>query len=587
MIMARFIRSFRHKVFDDIIKIARRISLVLVLGTLATLSACSPESASTSSSAEADAALAKVKGADMTVYELYKENKGKRPGKATEYAEIFLSKADTAATNPAIAEMASFLADYYENDREVYPKALAFSKTAARIYAANNMRKPLAKQLLCNARLYLRLERLDSALMSVHGASLGIEKDDAESLIDYNKIMGVIFHKAGDEELAHRYLRESTRIAYEDTAGKDLPQNINNEATLSFRTENDKKKSIQLLNEAVDKAEKSNDTEALSTLYANLAGAYSSVGDYASAMKFCRKAEPVTKSISQKGHLATVKAQIYIQKDSIPKAIESLQSALACYGQGEFPGLTLNLYENLASLYKSVGDNEMSYKYLYAYKNLYDSIGWDETLKKLYALHNRFSEEEIEKSVSERADSRLFVILSAIALLLGVAVVASVYWMRKKTARLVEARLDRRIKEENSVMQIRCFRCCKIIGSAMERLNQAVERTRNSKLAPELREISGMLKETQNDSTTREIEQYIPDFDSEMYRRLIKDFPNLTPNESRICVLVAKNMSTKQISDITRQSNEAVKMARTRLRSKLGLTGSKTSLQEFLNKYKS
>ena len=121
----------------------------------------------------------------------------------------------------------------------------------------------------------------------------------------------------------------------------------------------------------------------------------------------------------------------------------------------------------------------------------------------------------------------------------------------------------------------------------MERLNQAVERTRNSKLAPELREISGMLKETQNDSTTREIEQYIPDFDSEMYRRLIKDFPNLTPNESRICVLVAKNMSTKQISDITRQSNEAVKMARTRLRSKLGLTGSKTSLQEFLNKYKS
>ena len=524
----------------------------------------------------------------MTVYELYKENKDKKPNKATEYAEIFLSKADTAATNPAIAEMASFLADYYENDREVYSKALAFSKTAARIYAANNMRKPLAKQLLCNARLYLRLERLDSALMSAHEASIGMENnDDAESLIDYNKIMGVIFHKAGDEELAHRYLRESTRVAYEDTAGKDLPQNINNEATLSFRTEKDKKKSIQLLNEAVDKAEKSNDTEALSTLYANLAGAYTSVGDYASAMKFCRKAEPVTKSISQKGHLATVKAQIYIQKDSIPKAIESLHSALACYGQGEFPGLTLNLYENLASLYKSVGDNEMSYKYLYAYKNLYDSIGWDETLKKLYALHNRFSEEEIEKSVSERADNRLFFILSAIALLVGVAVVVSVYWMRKKTARLVEARLDRRIKEENSVMQIRCFRCRKIIGSAMERLNQAIERTRNSKLAPELREISGMLKDTQNDSTTKEIEQYIPDFDSEMYRRLIKDFPNLTPNESRICVLVAKNMSTKQISDITRQSNEAVKMARTRLRSKLGLTGSKTSLQEFLNKYKS
>jgi len=45
------------------------------------------------------------------------------------------------------------------------------------------------------------------------------------------------------------------------------------------------------------------------------------------------------------------------------------------------------------------------------------------------------------------------------------------------------------------------------------------------------------------------------------------------------------NLTTKEISEITRQSPHSINIARARLRSKFNLTGKETSLQEFLSRY--
>lgn len=79
--------------------------------------------------------------------------------------------------------------------------------------------------------------------------------------------------------------------------------------------------------------------------------------------------------------------------------------------------------------------------------------------------------------------------------------------------------------------------------------------------------------------------RYVPVFNSDFYKRLIQDFPNLTVNERRLCALLSINLSTKEISGITRQSSHSINVARSRLRNKLGLSDSSVSLQEFLSKY--
>lgn len=55
------------------------------------------------------------------------------------------------------------------------------------------------------------------------------------------------------------------------------------------------------------------------------------------------------------------------------------------------------------------------------------------------------------------------------------------------------------------------------------------------------------------------------------YESLNQMYPDLTPNEVRLCAFLKLNMSTKEISSITHQSVKSINMARFRLRKKLDI----------------
>ena len=70
----------------------------------------------------------------------------------------------------------------------------------------------------------------------------------------------------------------------------------------------------------------------------------------------------------------------------------------------------------------------------------------------------------------------------------------------------------------------------------------------------------------------------------EFYEKLISQFPDLSPNEQKICAFLRLNMTTKEISDLTGQRIHTLEVERTRLRKKLGITNTKTNLVSFLSK---
>jgi PAS domain S-box-containing protein len=65
------------------------------------------------------------------------------------------------------------------------------------------------------------------------------------------------------------------------------------------------------------------------------------------------------------------------------------------------------------------------------------------------------------------------------------------------------------------------------------------------------------------------------------YEKLNAQFPNLTGNERKICAFLKLNMSSKDIAQITFQSEDALKKARLRLRQKFGIDR-ETNLTSFL-----
>jgi len=68
----------------------------------------------------------------------------------------------------------------------------------------------------------------------------------------------------------------------------------------------------------------------------------------------------------------------------------------------------------------------------------------------------------------------------------------------------------------------------------------------------------------------------------QFYKTLNERFPDLTPSERRLCAFLKLNMTTKEISAITRQNAKSIDVARTRLRKKLNLTGTDQNLITFL-----
>ena len=82
-----------------------------------------------------------------------------------------------------------------------------------------------------------------------------------------------------------------------------------------------------------------------------------------------------------------------------------------------------------------------------------------------------------------------------------------------------------------------------------------------------------------------EFEYRFQQIHSGFYDRLKKKFPDLTLNERRLCAFLKLDMTTKEISDITGQTNGAISMARIRLRRKLGLTNTDRELYDFLSDF--
>ncbi len=72
-------------------------------------------------------------------------------------------------------------------------------------------------------------------------------------------------------------------------------------------------------------------------------------------------------------------------------------------------------------------------------------------------------------------------------------------------------------------------------------------------------------------SSWEEFELRFMEVHAEFYEALNKTFPDLSPNEKRLCAFLRLNMTTKEVSALTHQSVQSINMARFRLRKKMNM----------------
>ena len=179
---------------------------------------------------------------------------------------------------------------------------------------------------------------------------------------------------------------------------------------------------------------------------------------------------------------------------------------------------------------------------------------------------------------------------AVICFVAAIAILAILLWrMQRKNSRLNSIKAEQELRHKNEIIKIQQLQQYEEQNNTVklsEELIEAVNMADNREMRNTLRHIIHRLQKTHGSSNNwAEVEKTLANNNDAFFENLLKEYPNLTKNERKLCTLIHMNLSTKEIANITHQSVGSINVARSRLRQKFGLTDSDTSLIAFLDKF--
>jgi tetratricopeptide (TPR) repeat protein/DNA-binding CsgD family transcriptional regulator len=547
-----------------------------------------PDSSLLAAKPDSLAVLSEVRGADMTLYDLYADNLGKNRDAAMEYAVMFLERIDSTAVNPTLARMYDSVSEWYEMDKFLFSKAIAWRERSMASDGALGDEYLRAKSEFYLAKLHLKRSEYDKTLRYAIEAVATFHKFGATiDEMECNKLLGVVYEACHDYERSDEYFREYAKAARLINDSVRLFIGLNNTAAFASSI-GDNDKTARLLEESIQLARRSGDTAWLSKLYINAVVPHIASGEWDRAEEYLALAYPLCDDIERLGHYWLNYGMLYEARGGAgdtDAAIDCYEKAADYYGQGEFNNYLEVIYASLNELYRHKGDTASACRYLQAMHDIEAAYDRDGVFLELFRVRNEI---ERKRDAEQLEADRSRMLILWISLLSAVAVTALIVilLLRKRASRIKSREMEIADRSETSSLnKMHQFRMDRIIEDSIDKLTGLLAQMKNGSEKEVVRQVTGTLRDSRDEEHLKELREYVLEFDSDFFRNLVRMFPDLTVNESRLCVLLNRNLATKQIAEITRQSPESINVARTRLRKKLGISGSDISIQEFLKKY--
>lgn len=491
------------------------------------------------------------------------------------------------------------LAEAHERDF-IFSEAIRLRLVADSLYSLLPPDSLYADNRLCLSGLYYRTGKYDLAFRQVMDvmpvyADLG----DDKALLKCENILGSVFYAVRDYEKASDYFRKFARGAEQSGDTTLMIYALQNLAVYA-NSMGDFRRSQSFMSESISLCRQVGDSSFLCRMYESLSATYINETRFEEAEECLSLAKPLLGTIEQKGQYHHYLGVLRFFADGNSSvAVEHLDSALVYYGQGEFFRQEQSCLEMLQAIYASDGDYVRAYETLRRY---HDNLAYSrerDVVRELFLAQNEILDNIRKEEMSTRRHRQTLILVlffSAIAIAGAVALVL----LKKKTYRirmreaelanqeLLNAKRAQELAAENEIAKLKKlqrFKTDRLVEEMIGRLSGFREEIADPEMRAELSSICTQFRSLKDEDEWREVRQFVPDQDTTFYNNLISAFPNLTVNERRLCVFLNKNLTTKEISAITRQSVHSINIARGRLRSKLGITGDNVSIQEFLSKF--
>ncbi|MFA8435148.1 MAG: tetratricopeptide repeat protein [Marinifilaceae bacterium] len=343
-----------------------------------------------------------------------------------------------------------------------------------------------------------------------------------------------------------------------------------------------------------------------------LGDAYCTKGDFEQGVKQYNRALQIFKKFEDYLYDADMNLKLGRASFELKKfkpALDYAQRTIALATVYELPELKRDGLKLMADIHYQKGNERQAIEYLYQYENIKDSI-WEisnnENFTRLQfniATYKEEREKEILKAqVRKKALQRNYLI---VIFILGGGVLV-VFFSRIRLKRQQEKlifkqkeeisqlemakkeeenlRLNRELEFRNKELTSKTMSIVKsgeFIGEVVKELEGINAGKENKKM---IDGVIDKLKHNLKEDSWKEFEIRFGKVHKDFYKKLNELYPDLTPNEKKLCAFLRLNMSTKEISSITYQSAKSIDVARSRLRKKLNLSREE-NLINFLFKF--
>jgi len=283
-------------------------------------------------------------------------------------------------------------------------------------------------------------------------------------------------------------------------------------------------------------------------------------------------------------NLLTNKIKINNHRKEYTEAVENSHKLIQLSEQNNY---LLNISESyflLSQTYDYLNKTDSAYKYFKIYKQFNDSLINDKKIKKItqmqmqFELDKKLRETELEQTIKDAAQQRKeFILFSVIGLMCIVMLIITLLFINQRNkaqkSQLEKVNLNQKLEYKNKELTTNVMYLLQkndfIISIAKK-----LERTKTEFKLENKQVIQSIINDLQSNSaieTWDEFEKRFMEVHSDFKDKLSQKFPDLTPNEMKLCAFLRLNMTTKEISAITYQSVSSINMARFRLRKKMDM----------------
>lgn len=343
--------------------------------------------------------------------------------------------------------------------------------------------------------------------------------------------------------------------------------------------------------------------ENLVSTYHSLAEIYSTQKQFLKAQEYIDKA---LKLIAQNekakssflGPISFYKAKVFYtaselsyNENKMDEAINFAHKSLKLSYANEYRKTLSENARILSKIYDRKNKIDSALYYSKIYIKFSEEYNLEHDLKKIVQLKMQYqfddilrakAVEEVKKQAANKRTKLIYLGIS-IFTVLGIIIVLLLYRnqkikttkveLNKEKLELEKTALDQDLeykKKELASKMIYVLEKNEFIISIAKRLldlKPALSKDNQAAIQPIIYE----LKQNSTSKIWDEFEIRFKEVHSDFYDKLNRLYPDLTPNEIKICAFLRLNMSTKEISAITHQSTKSINMARFRLRKKLNI----------------